>query len=442
MAPPPPVHSPAAVAATLVPQNMPPPAGPGHNPAASAATMFVQGPVIPQPMGQQPPPPQQPPGHNPAASAATMFVQGPGPAGPPQQQPYQPPPMQSQPPPYQQPPMQPQPYGQPPPPMGGYGQPPPPMQPQPYGQPQQPYGQPPMGGGMAGYNPVPVGQPMNPPYLASRTAARVGAPVEPYKDGIKIVLIAFGIALLIAGAMPFTIEPKLLFRWDAISATPGALAKFQLIYISAAAILALVFGLVPLATVPRGALAAVLGLTPIILALVVVLKDAPTFRWQVPVGFLGAVTLLPGLLLRQEYRSQLLPRLLVTVGAACFLVPWLVPEHGGDPQLMQWIDLLGKAEGKAKVPVILHLVEFGLVVASLLAWLPPPSSAGAKIIAWLLILFVVIQAYTGMLLAGHLGDAIKHRPNDLLMAPWTMAAFAAFIGYGLATLFGKSLEHS
>jgi hypothetical protein len=324
----------------------------------------------------------------------------------------------------------------------------------------------PPGGGPAGYNPQPVGGypppqqqggynpqamggyqqpggPMNPPYLASRTAARVGAPVEPYKDGIKIVLIAFGLALLIAGAMPFTIEPKVTFRWDALSAdgVPG-LVKFQLIYVSAAAILALVFGLVPLATVPRGALTAVLGLVPIVLGLVMYLKDAKEIQWQFLAIIASTLTIVPGLMLRHEYRSQMLPRILATIGALCVLATMVVPVGGGDPPIVGMFEAIGDAPGKAKVLAILKLVPFGLAIATLLVWIPPPSSAGAKVIAWLWILNAVYTAYVAMLVAGHLGDVVKARPNDVLMAPWVLAAWSAFIGYGLATIFGKNLEHS
>jgi hypothetical protein len=484
--PPPPAHSPMAVAATMVPSS----AGPGPMgggpaqmpPAAEAKTMMVQGPPLghgPGPMGgggQMPPAAPPPPAHSPAASAATMFVQGPplpqqGPMGgggppPPMGGPPMGPPgggYGGPPPPMGGPPGGG--YGGPPPPMGGppgggYGGPPPPMGGPPgggYGGPPPPMGGPPGGGPpgynpqpMGGYNPQPVGgypqqggyqQPMNPPYLASRTAARVGAPVEPYKDGIKIVLIAFGLALLIAGAMPFAIEPDVKFRWDMLEGRDG-IGKFQLIYVSAAAILALVFGLVPLATVPRGAMTAVLGLVPITLAFVVTMKDAKEFRWQEITTFVAVLTIVPGLMLRQEYRSQILPRIITTIGALCVIAALLVPEGGGDPPLVGMFEKIGDAPGKAKVGAILALVPFGLAVASLLVWIPPPSSAGAKVIAWLWILSFVIIAYVGLVVDGNIGDKLKGAPNQVLMTPWVLAAWFAFIGYGLATIFGKNLEHS
>jgi hypothetical protein len=430
-----------------------------QNPA-QAATMFQQGPFSPP--GQQQPPAQQPmsqpppPAQHPAASAATMFVQGPSPASlqqtipapsamgppPPQQQPYsQPPPYQQQPPPYQQQPppyqqqqhppyqqQQPPPYQQHPP----YQQQPPPYQ-------QQPYQQP-MGGG---YNPVPVGQPMNPPYLASQTAARVGAPVEPYKDGIKLVLIAFGVALLAVFAAPMALEPELGFRWDLLSSDKlDALAKFDHVYFAAAGLLALVFGAVPLATVPRGALAAVLGLVPFALLLVNHVRG-PKVDWQFLVGLGAAFTLVPGLLLRNEYRSQMLPRILTTIGVACLLVAvYVVPKNGGDLPLVAMFKAIGDAPGKGKVMAILALMPFVLAVLSLLVWLPPPTTAGAKLIAWLFIVVGIILAYADLALGEKIGDQIKGGFNAKLVAPWAGAAWAAFLGYGLATIFGKSLEHS
>ncbi len=76
----------------------------------------------------------------------------------------------------------------------------------------------------------------------------------------------------------------------------------------------------------------------------------------------------------------------------------------------------------------------------MLVWLPAPSSAGAKVIAWLWILLGVIIGYTTLLVNGHLGDVIKVRLNDSLLSGWVTAAWAAFLGYGLATVFGKNLE--
>jgi len=300
-------------------------------------------------------------------------------------------------------------------------------------------GQPPPQQMMSQPLPMP-GQGM-PPYLASRTAARVGAPVEPFKDGIVTVLIVFGILALAAFVVPMATEPKVTFRWDGFSALDG-LGKFDQIYLAAAGVLALVFAMVPLATMPRGALTAVLGLTPLILALVQVLRVPDSFDWTVPVKLLGALTLVAGLLLRSEYRSQTLPRMLVTIGALCVILPWVIPDVDGDLAIKGAFDLISNAPGKTKVPAILRLMPLVLAVFALMCWIPAPSSAGAKVIAWLFILTGVITGYTNTIVAGHLGDVVKAAPNVVLVTPWVGAAWAAFIGYGLATVFGKSLEHA
>lgn len=419
---------------------------PGHNPGAAAFPPAV---TMPAPSAYG-----GPPAASPAASAATMFaapapqIPGAGGFGGPGSG---------------------QPGGMPPGPMPGAGMPPGGGFPPPYS------GGPAPGGGFAGgplpgagmppgqqppayqppyqppaYQPPPMQQPMMqqpmmqqaPPYLASRTAARAGAPREPFADGLRLVLIIFGALLIAAFVAPLTLHGKTVFRWDVLSGEGGAVAKFDQIYLAAAGVLALVFGAVSLANVPRGLLAAVLGLAPIALHFVLDLKDAPKFRWQEVVEFAALLTLVPGLMLRSEYRSQMLPRLLVTIGAVCVLLPMLVPEGGADPKVKMIIDGIGKAEGKAKILAILQLYPVVLAALALLCWLPAPSSGGAKIIAWMFIVGAVVATYTALLVMGHIGDVVKRSFSDTLFGGWVIAAWVAFIGYGLATVLGKNLEHS
>jgi hypothetical protein len=292
--------------------------------------------------------------------------------------------------------------------------------------------------------PMPMGQPapMAPPYLASRTAARAGAPRDPYADGLRLVLIIFGALLIASFVAPLSLHGKTVFRWDLLKGDGGAIAKFDQVYLAAAGVLALVFGLVSLANVPRGLLAAVLGLVPLALHFVVDdLKNAPKIRWQEIVEFVGFLTLVPGLLLRSEYKSQMLPRILATVGALCILLPLLVPEGGADPKIKLIIDGIGKAPGKAKVVALLQLYPVVLAALSLLCWLPAPSTGGAKIVAWMLIVTGVVLSYGTLLVMGHIGEVVKRDFNGVLFGGWVIAAWLAFIGYGLATVLGKNLEH-
>ncbi|MEZ4398558.1 MAG: hypothetical protein R3B06_00960 [Kofleriaceae bacterium] len=298
----------------------------------------------------------------------------------------------------------------------------------------------PPGGGYA--NPMPPQQPMQPPYLASRTAARAGAPQDPYAEGLRLVLITFGILLLVAFVAPLALKPSAVFRWDVLSKAGGTLGKFDHIYLAAAGVLALVFGFVPLANAPRGMLAAGLGLLPLLLHFVVDdLKDAKQFQWQQVAGFVGMVTLVPGLLLRQEYRSQLLPRILTTVGALCVLVPLLVPSHGEIP-LKQIVSMISHAPGKAKIAGLVAMYPVILAMVALLCWLPAPTSGGAKVIAWLIITVMVVATYTNLLVVGHIGATVKASFYGSLLAGWVAAAWLALVGYGLATVFGKHLEHA
>lgn len=421
---PPPAAPPPAAPPPSVHATIPAPSGaspmatlPAPAPAASAATVFATPAAsIPGHPGAQPPRPMGPgPGGPPPAMGGPM-------GGPP---PAAPPPMGG----YGAPPGAPPPMANPAPPMGGYGAPP-------MGGPAPMGGYPPAGQPMGGP------APMSPPYLASRSAARAGAPVEPYKDTIRIVLIMFGALLLASFVVPLSLDP-IGFHWDALSSDKlDGLGKFLTVYPAAAGVLALVFGLVPLATVPRGALAAMLGLVPVVLGLVLYLKDAKDIEWQTLVAFVGALTLVPGLLLRNVYQSQILPRVLVTVGALCVIVPLLVPSGGGDPPVKALIDGISDAPGKAKVIAILKLVPLILAAVSLIAWMPAPSTAGAGVLAWCIILTGVVTGYIAVIVNGHLGDVVPAQLNRVLLGDWVGAAFAGLIGYGLATIFGKSLEHS
>ena len=82
-----------------------------------------------------------------------------------------------------------------------------------------------------------------------------------------------------------------------------------------------------------------------------------------------------------------------------------------------------------------------LAALALLCWLPAPSTGGAKIIAWMIIVTGVVLSYGTLLVMGHIGEVVKRDFNGALFGGWVIAAWLAFIGYGLATVLGKNLEH-
>jgi hypothetical protein len=249
------------------------------------------------------------------------------------------------------------------------------------------------------------------------------------------------VALLVAFATPLTTNPKLTFHWNTLIEGAG-IARLPILMIAAVGLLSLIVAAIPMQSTPRGLIAALLGLAGI--AVPIALVGMPP--WQALSSMIGALVLVPGLLVREEYRHATLPRILVTVGAIGVLLPFLVPQGGAIPLVAVFKTLFDHA-GAGKVAPILALALIVIVVMSLLAWLPAPVSGGAKVWAWLLILWALIVHVTLLIVGGNIGDAIKASPNHALL-PWVTSgeafaigsAYLALVGYGLASVLGKQLE--
>jgi len=362
----------------------------------------------PQPQyPQQPPYPQPPPN---AANAATMFAPGP-------------PPMQQQ-------------GGYP---VGSGGM--PPQQMMPTAAPHMPthaVGGPGPAPGMGIHSPQQLTpQPLPtapPPYLASQTAARAGHPIEPWKDALRLWMFVWGALTLAAFVTPVASDP-MAFNWDAIIHGAGK-EKLPPLIMAAVGLLSVVIAGIPMAPMARGVLAGVLGLVGTFVPFVVV--GMPP--WQLLMPFIAAVVLLPGLLVRNEYTESTLARVLVTIGVVALLLPFLVPDHGGIP-LVDMFKALIDAPGEAKLVPALELGLLVIAVMSLLCWMPGPATGGAKVFAWLVILWSTLMFQIGgLLVEGHLGDAIKASPFKATMEWAPHAAYFVLIGYGLATVIGKQLE--
>lgn len=403
-----------------------------------AATAFAQqspfGPPSPgpAPMGHSPmqPPSAAPP---PAAQAKTMFMDQ-GPAGQPAPGPA----------PMGHSPMQ----HQPPPPM--QYQPPPPAQFQP------PPMHPPLHGGPGG---TAIVQAPPAPYSPSATAAlsRAG---EPLAGGLQLVLIVFGVVLLAAFVTPVGAEREMKFWWDSLDDLEG---KYKLlpIWLAAAGLLGVLLGSIPLPSSGRAVAAAVLGVTPLVYASLAINPEA---EWQ-SIATAGGMVLIPaGLLLRAAVPSSMLARILTTVGALAVLAVWLVPVHDKIP-VQAALDVLDtEAKAGVKAGAIAPLLYPLLAIGSLLVWLPGPGSGGAKVLAWLWILSALIVHFMILIAAGNIGDAVEEVPHfalfsgieqmsklmsgagprgdeaeAMLLIPSGVvaSAYAAFAGYGLATLLGK-----
>lgn len=387
-------------------------------------TASSQPPISQQQMQQMPLQPQQPQQPvNAAASAKTMFVEGPPPV---------------QPAPYQQPQYQ-QPY-QPPQQAYGSGGMPPQQQMMPganaYAATQAVGPSP--SAGMGIHSPQQITpQPLPtapPPYLASQTATRAGRPIEPWKDALKIQMFIWGALTLIAFVTPLATSP-MAFNWDAIIHAPGT-AKVGPLLLGAIGLLAIALALIPMSPAPRGVLAAVLGLAGIFVPNF--LHGMPPWQWLLDVA--AMLALVSGLLVRNEYVESMLGRILVTLGVVCVLLPLVLPEHGEVPLVAMFKELMN-APGKAKIAPALELGLVVIAIMSLLAWMPGPATGGAKVFAWLLILWPTLITQLVMLLVqGHIGDVVKDSPFRATMEWAPTAAYFVLVGYGLATVFGKQLE--
>jgi hypothetical protein len=74
-----------------------------------------------------------------------------------------------------------------------------------------------------------------------------------------------------------------------------------------------------------------------------------------------------------------------------------------------------------------------------LAWLPSPASGGAKVFAWIILLWPAVPRLTGMILRDEIVDAVTKAPNSVIA--WAAGtAYAVFVGYGFASVIGKRLE--
>jgi hypothetical protein len=425
--------------------NQPPAPAPNFNQPPAPAPNFNQPPApafnqptfAPQRAGTPPPPTPYtpPPGYPPAppgppggfvpasaSNAATMFVPG-GPAATPAPSPAaQHATVQVSAPPSS--------YGPP----ASAMQPtlvPPPPQPQPQPQLQSP---PRM--------PIPASQP--PPYLASHTASRIGRPVDPWKDSLRLMMFFWGVALLAVFATPLRTTGGLVFNWNLILDGAGT-ARLPPLMFAAIGLLSVIVSGIPMQPAARGVIAAVLGLAGVVVP--VALVGVPP--WQSLVSMIGMLLLVPSLLVRSEYRGATVPRVLVTLGAIAILLPYLVPQNGAIPLVSLFKGLMDLPGSQKALPALaLGLVT--IVVMSLLAWLPAPVTGGATLWAWLLILWALILHATVLLLAGNIGDTITGTPNAAIVswiaggtAPSGLAlgsAYLVLVGYGLASVIGKQLE--
>jgi hypothetical protein len=274
------------------------------------------------------------------------------------------------------------------------------------------------------------------PFQASQASARPGRPIEPWKDSLRLMMMVWGGVLLLAFATPLSIDP-LAFNWNVIIDGEG-LVKLQPLILASVGLLSFIVGAIPMTPTPRGIFAAVLGLGGILTPTIIAITDAmPPWTELVELG--SILLLVPGLLLRVEYRGSIAPRIMVTLGVLGILATLLIPQNDAIPLVGLFHGVID-GEGMEKVKPIVGVVQLVIVAASLLVWLPAPSTGGAKVFAWLFILWPLVESLVHLIVAGHIGDAVPKSPNAALMAWAPASGYLVLVGYGLATAIGKQLE--
>jgi hypothetical protein len=274
-------------------------------------------------------------------------------------------------------------------------------------------------------NATPLDQP-----IAARLSLSVG---DDLRSPYSAVCLVMGIVSLLYWLIPPSISP-MRFSWEALGGNGPMTFKFISLFPAIIGVVGILLAIVPAPTVARGIIGALLCIGAIVAPLTV---DADmNLDWVLKIGGLvGPIVVIAGLIYRDAFRSSMLGRIVTVIGALISVAVVVIPRNDSMPLVEMFRGLVGDGGDKmqtffALVPVVL------IILAVFLVWIPSPSAAGAKSIAWLLILWVLAATVSKLIAVGHIADVVKSTPSAFLAwAP--VAAIFAIGGYGLAAAFGK-----
>ncbi len=254
---------------------------------------------------------------------------------------------------------------------------------------------------------------------------RLNTHADPFAKPLRLVMFVFGILCLLMFVTPVSADP-LAFTFDMISG--GEISALVVTLLPAIiGVVALLLSVIPMPTQVRGGIAAALMLAATIYP--ITLHGDP--QWQ-QIVFIAPFLVVGGLMFRHAYPAAMVGRVVTTVGTLMLLAPLLVPV-GGDLPLLLLFKGAFAASGSALVIALVQLVPLVLaVVGMLLVWIPAPSLAGVKVIAWLMIMWGLVTSLTKLIVVGHIADVVKAAPQASLAGWLLSAAMLAIGGYGLA----------
>ncbi|HKE18026.1 MAG TPA: hypothetical protein VKB80_24285 [Kofleriaceae bacterium] len=273
------------------------------------------------------------------------------------------------------------------------------------------------------WNPSPAAQPAWTPLAAY-------APYEPWQRALRAVCLVFGLALVAVFLAPRSTDP-LVFGWAVLQGELSA-ATIAALAVAALGLLAAVLALLPVSTGARALVAALAGTG----AEVAGIALWPHIEWRLVAYAAGVLLAAAGLLVRSQYRASMLGRLVTAAGALAVLSTYVVPVDGEVPLLSAAKALSGGGLQQIAVPILILAIALAALVALVVVWLPPTTSAAGSALAWLLLVLPVA------VLAAPILDQPAQLARDPAVAFHLLGVLAtrALGAYGLASLAGKLLE--
>jgi hypothetical protein len=256
------------------------------------------------------------------------------------------------------------------------------------------------------------------------------APFEPWQRAVRVICLVFGLLLVLTFLAPRSFDP-LVFGWAVLQSKLSA-AVIAGVAVAALGLLAAVLALLPVSTAARATVAAAAGVGAEVMAIAV----APEIEWRLATYVFGVLLVASGILLRAQYRASMLARVATTVGALSLLLPHVVPVAEQIP-LVTTARALGETAGVHILgPIIILAVALVVLIALVVVWLPPTTSAAGTALAWMIIALPVALLAVPVLADP---DVLGRDPQGAYFLASVLAT-RVLGAYGLASLAGKALE--
>lgn len=252
-------------------------------------------------------------------------------------------------------------------------------------------------------------------------SAPASPPTQPARGLIRVIMALFGLSLLgifaaglLVGGMP----------GDIIAAV-RALPIPQL-YLALAGVVLLLAAVLPLPYTVRGALAAALGIAPLVFMLI-----DWQFDWRRSVTLVAMVLVPAALLHRARHSKTIFARVVIALGIGALLAPLLVP-FGGVIPAKQLLTGLQMGPFYQLAPRLYPLVVALLCLLCLLPLLLPRRTGLARLWALALLVYLPVQAWLEVAVSvSSVSEAISSRLTTLTHG-LTVFIFLTITAVGLA----------